>query len=117
MTAAAKSRLLTVPEIADRLRISKRSAYRVAREMMHAEIAGRLVVPEQAVERYIEQKLKEPTWANSTGATGPSMATTSIATASANGNRSARRTKALPVPGSETSSCRRPIEVRTKPKS
>lgn len=49
MTAlkATRTEFLTVEEVADLLRISKRSAYRVVKEMVHAEIAGRLVVPAQ----------------------------------------------------------------------
>lgn len=81
-------KLLTIPELAERLRISKRSAYRVVREMTHATLAGRLVVPETAVERYIAARLVEPAqeWRRSPSSRGASA----------------------------TSSCQRPIEVRTK---
>jgi excisionase family DNA binding protein len=57
------TRMLTIDEVADRLRISKRSAYRVVKEMIRHEIGGRLVVPEQSVERYLERHTLEPTWA------------------------------------------------------
>lgn len=60
MTTAARSKLLTMPELAERLRISKRSAYRVAREMMHVEIAGRMQVSDSEVERYIAARTRGP---------------------------------------------------------
>ncbi|MCX5741895.1 MAG: helix-turn-helix domain-containing protein [Proteobacteria bacterium] len=98
-----RARLLTIVEVAARLRISKRSAYRVAREMIHAEIGGRLLVPEPALERYIETRLRAPTWDPSAPASP--AARTSRAPAS-----TSRPTAATP------SSSRRPIVVRTKPK-
>jgi hypothetical protein len=59
----ARARLPTIPELAERLRVSRRSAYRIARQMMHAQIAGRLLVPEPSVDRYVETRIKEPeTW-------------------------------------------------------
>ncbi|TMQ23024.1 MAG: helix-turn-helix domain-containing protein [Deltaproteobacteria bacterium] len=116
MSAVANSPLLTVPEVAARLRISRRSAYRVAREMMHAEIAGRIVIPEIVLERYIAGKMQEPTWGSSTDAGRPGTPTTSIVRASAGASRRARATSRSHAPGSETSSWLRPIAPRTKPK-
>jgi hypothetical protein len=46
VSSPAKSRLMTVDEVAERLRVSKRTAYRLVKEMVRAEIGGRLVVPE-----------------------------------------------------------------------
>lgn len=59
-TKLSRARLLTVPELADRLRISKRSAYRVARDMPHRQVRGRLFVLAVDVERYIEEHTYPP---------------------------------------------------------
>ena len=42
MKPHARGKLLTIAELGERLRLSKSAAYRVAREMMHAKISGRL---------------------------------------------------------------------------
>src|SRR5690606_28836219 len=74
----ARAKLLTIVEVAERLRISKRAAYRIARQMIHVEIGGRLLVPEPAVDRYIETHTKEPTaWDVSTSAAEPTTRTSS----------------------------------------
>lgn len=72
MKSDSKVRLMTIAELADLLRISKRSAYRVARQMLHVEIGGRLLVPEPAVETFIQLHIKEPSvWGISESAARP----------------------------------------------
>lgn len=54
----SRTKLLTVAELADRLRISKRSGYRVVREMEHRTIGKRLFVESAELERFLESKLR-----------------------------------------------------------
>lgn len=56
---STRSPLLTPTEVAARLRISRRKAYSVMREMVHVE-DPRLLVTESALDRYIEARTKEP---------------------------------------------------------
>lgn len=102
----AKSQLMTIPELAERLRISKRSAYRVAREMVHVEIAGRLLVPELAVERFVTERMHAPTM---------TPGVTSTPRRSSNSRRPIQvRTKPRQPPAAQSL---RPIEPRTKPRA
>jgi hypothetical protein len=91
-------RLMTMPELAERLRISKRSGYRIARELVHAVIAGRLLVTEESLESYIASKLREPECfdASSKGRSPPSQ-----------------RSNAAAI---QTASWLKPIVPRTKPR-
>lgn len=59
MSPIAKAKLLTIAELADRLRISKRSAYRVAREIGIAMVAP-LLVPETDVDRFVASRMRGP---------------------------------------------------------
>lgn len=61
MTSLSKARLVTIAELAEWLRVTKRAAYRLARERFHVEIGGRLLVPAPVIDRYIETHTKEPT--------------------------------------------------------
>jgi excisionase family DNA binding protein len=65
---ARTSTLLTIDEVAERLRVSRRTAYRLVKEMARAEIGGRVLVPEAELERYIESKLRRPEWSMPTEA-------------------------------------------------
>lgn len=95
----ARSPLLTIPELATRLRISKSSAYRVAKEMPHVAIRGRVLVPELALERYIEERLREPDTFSTVTSPRP------------------RLSRAAPSPRAAPNlSWLRPIQPRTKPK-
>lgn len=87
----AKSPLLSISDVAARLRISKRSAYRIAGEVAHVKIGRRLLVPELAIERYIEARMTIPTAFEVSPSRG--RGTTLVGSTS-----------------------RRPIEVRTKPR-
>jgi hypothetical protein len=60
MSPIAKSRLLNIDEVADRLRISKRSAYRVAKEMRTERVGGATVVSEYELERFMAARLRGP---------------------------------------------------------
>ena len=48
------TKLLTVAEVARILGMSKATAYRLAREMDYTQIGKKLLVSENALERYIE---------------------------------------------------------------
>lgn len=95
----ARTVLLTIPELAARLRVSKRSAYRVAREMVHVVIAGRLLVPENAVDHYVAARMSAPV--------------RQVATARA---RRRGRTPARADQSGVAASWLKPIEPRTKPR-
>jgi len=73
-------RLITIPELAARRRIFKRSAYRIARELTHATIASRFLVTEESVERYIESKLRVSEVWNATTIVRSSSRTTRVHT-------------------------------------
>src|SRR5689334_7698639 len=102
MRSEARAPLLTVPELAQRLRVSRRSAYRLARKMVHAEIGGRLLVPEPTVDQFIETHLKEAEpWDPSTSETRRTTPTTSIRGRSgASKSASGRTTESSPRPDS-----------------
>ncbi|MBV8758634.1 MAG: helix-turn-helix domain-containing protein [Deltaproteobacteria bacterium] len=113
--------MLTVPELAARLRIGRSSAYRLARRLMHAEIGGRLLVPEPAVDRYVERNLTEPEpWVTSPSAsrmTAPSSTTPTTPTSTPDDesrNPSALETSRSPSSDSATSNWLRPIQPRTR---
>jgi predicted DNA-binding transcriptional regulator AlpA len=97
--ALAKSRLLTIPELRARLRVSRSSAYRVARAMEHIELGGRLLVPEAAVDAYVEARLRSPAQAP----------VRTLAPRSTSQAWTLGPTTPVPVQNS-----RRPIEVRTR---
>lgn len=52
------TKLLTVAEVAERLRTSRRTAYRLVKLMVRGEIGGRLGVSEIELERYIAARLR-----------------------------------------------------------
>ncbi len=53
-----KNKLLTIEEICAELGIGKTTAYKLAKTMKYVKIGGRILVPENEVEAYVEQKLK-----------------------------------------------------------
>ena len=57
--------LFTVREVAEQLRLSKRAAYRIVRNMKRVEIGGRILVPATALADYIAARMQQPeVWAN-----------------------------------------------------
>lgn len=52
--------LLTVTEVAARLKVSRRTAYRLIQGMIRTEIGGSLRVPEAALDRYIAERTIDP---------------------------------------------------------
>jgi hypothetical protein len=107
------TKLLTVEEVGVLLRISRRAAYRVVREMMHATVAGRLRVPQDAVEQYLQQRMVKP-WESSTGAARSGGRTSRTRRGGATGSASGPTTGPLPANDSDDSSSIRPIKVRTR---
>lgn len=107
VTSLAKASLLMIGELAERLRVSKRAAYRLAREMIHVEIGGRLLVPEPAVDRYIETHTKEPTpWVASTSAATRTTRTLSTDTTGASSAPSTPSRSGSPRAPTRTASTR-----------
>ena len=53
-----KNKLLTIEEICAELGIGKTTAYKLVKTMKYVKIGGRILVPENEVEAYVEQKLK-----------------------------------------------------------
>jgi excisionase family DNA binding protein len=105
-------KLLTISEVAERLRVSKRTAYRLAQGMIRTEIGGSLRVPEPALDRYIAERTTDPCLA-STSAAPSGGGTTRTGRAGTAANLSERRTGKSRGNGSELPSWLRPIQPRT----
>src|SRR5690606_26652776 len=106
------SRLLTVAQVAERLAVSRSTAYRIVREMLRVHVGGQIRVPEDAVERYLARRTEAP-WDESSSAATSGTPTTKTGKGSGKGRRSARETAASPKSGSASSSLLRPIRPRT----
>src|SRR5262245_21298269 len=110
----SRSRLLTATEVAERLRISKRAAYRTIRDMCHVQIGGRLLVPEESLEKFIDAHTKGPEWP-------PPLSRKKLpswfkAIGPRTGSK-APETKTLDPAYDETSHSMRPIVPRTRPRA
>lgn len=53
-----KTKLLTIEEICAELGVGKNTAYKLVRNMKYVKIGRRILVPENELEAYVEQKIE-----------------------------------------------------------
>ena len=53
-----KTKLLTIEEICAELGVGKNTAYKLVRNMKYVKIGRRILVPEDELEAYVEQKIE-----------------------------------------------------------
>lgn len=60
MTSATSTKFLTVAEVADLLRVSKRSAYRIVKEMRPVQLDGATYVSADEFDLFVSSKMRGP---------------------------------------------------------
>jgi excisionase family DNA binding protein len=53
-----KTKLLTIEEICAELGVGKNTAYKLVRNMKYVKIGRRILVPDNELEAYVEQKIE-----------------------------------------------------------
>jgi excisionase family DNA binding protein len=109
------SELLGVAQAAEELGVSKSTAYRLAKEMLHARIGRQIRVPGKALGRYIQRQLIEP-WENSLSVATPTTRMRKTAKADGSGSRSKLATEKSQKPNSGNSNSGTPIQPHTQRK-
>jgi hypothetical protein len=102
---------LSVPEVAQRLGLSRSKAYRVIKNMVRVNIDGAIRIPEDALTSYLASRTILP-WDDSTGGPRRGGATTT-SEASGSGRRSRRAIARSRSSGSEPTSSVRLTQPRT----
>ena len=114
-TKAVHRELLTIAEVASTLGVSKSTAYRLAKQMLHAKVGRQIRVPRKSLNTWIRNQTIQP-WENSTSAARSTTATTKTSADEGAGSHLEREIVKSQKPSSENSNLRKPIQIRTRPK-